>query len=546
MQSKELIQSEWMHRYKKRIIFGILAVMTASIVLTMLFIAQTLRSRLVEDSKNETRELSQVIESSLRHLMLVRNTEKIQETLEVIGKSESSIIKAFILDKRGRVVYSSKKKSQTGQMINRFEDRSCRPCHTAPGEKPQQTTLLLDSGPVRILRNVTVIHNEQQCHACHAPSDRVNGKLIIDRSMEPTSSLIAGVEIIIAASGALCLIILVPLLSKLLSRAVNTYIKEVDARSTELSMLYMIVERLSKTIEIEELKQIVIETIAELFDPDEVHIVLPREGSDYSGVIWKKSDGKTERRVGPGADPFRETIIAWVHGDLIEVEHSENNRVVCIPVTKGNHRLALIIIRKEDAKFNAFSLKLMKAMGSHIAVAFENAALYRIAITDELTGLYTKRHFRHTIEKKFDLFEHYGDKLTLLMIDIDDFKKINDTYGHPAGDHVLRDVSQCIRHSTRDQDFDFRYGGEEFAVILPATDGPSGKVVAERIREIIELTWFTIGEGKLKLTVSIGIASCPANAGSIRDLVLEADKALYEAKRTGKNRIVESWTISGN
>ncbi len=541
MENKELTPSEWMHRYKKRIIFGILTVLTASIVLTMLFIAQMLRSRLVEDGKKETRELSAVIESSMRHLMLVRNTEKIQETLEGIGKSESSIIKAFILDTRGRVVYSSKK-NEIGQTINRFEDRSCRPCHTAPGEKPQQTTLLLDSGPVRILRNVNVIQNEPQCHTCHSPSDRINGKLIIDRSLEPTSSLIAGVEIIIAASGALCLIILVPVLSKLLSRAVNTYIREVDARSTELSMLYMIVERLSKTIEIEELKQIVIDTIVELFAPDEVHIVLPREGSEYSGVIWKKTDGKTERRMGPGTDPYREAIIAWVHGHLVDVENSDNNRVVCIPVTKGSHRLALIIIRKNNARFNAFSLKLMKAMGSHIAVAFENAALYRIAITDELTGLFTKRHFRHTIEKKFDLFEHYGDKLTLLMIDIDDFKKINDTYGHPAGDHVLRDLSQCIRHSTRDQDFDFRYGGEEFAVILPATDGASGKVVAERIREIIELTWFTIGEKRLKLTVSIGVASCPANAATIRDLVLEADKALYEAKRTGKNQVVESRT----
>ena len=105
---------------------------------------------------------------------------------------------------------------------------------------------------------------------------------------------------------------------------------------------------------------------------------------------------------------------------------------------------------------------------------------------------------------------------------------------------MLKDVAQCILHSTRDQDFDFRYGGEEFAVILPATDAAAGQVVAERIREIIAGHAFIAGDSTLKMTVSIGVASCPGHARSIRDLVLEADKALYEAKRTGKNRVVVS------
>jgi diguanylate cyclase (GGDEF)-like protein len=539
MKTTELTKSEWMHRYKKKIIAGILAVMSVSIVLTMIFIAQTLRSRLMEDSKNKTGELSEVIGSSLSHLMLVRNTEKIQETLELIGKGEYSIIKAFILDKSGKVVYSSNR-NEIGTVINRFQDESCRGCHTRPGAIPQQTTMLLESGSGLVLRNVNVIHNEKQCHACHAPSDRINGKLIIDRSVKPTSSLITDIELILVFSGGLCLVILVPLLSKLLAAGVNTYIKEVDERSTELSMLYQIVERLSKTIEIEELKNIVIETICELFDPDEVHIVLPRESSDYSGVIWRKNDRKTERRMGPGEDPYRAEIISWLHGDLFDVDISKDRTTVCLPVNKGDRRVALIIIKKAEGDFNLFSLNLIKAMSSHIAVAFDNAALYRIAITDELTGLYTQRHFRHTIKKKFALFEQYGEKLALLMIDIDNFKKINDTYGHPAGDRVLKDIAQCILHSTRDQDFNFRYGGEEFAVILPSTDAAAGQVVAERIRDLIEVNSFTAGDTQLKMTVSIGVACCPENARSIRDLVIEADKSLYEAKKTGKNKIVLS------
>jgi hypothetical protein len=132
MQNKYAAASEWMYRYKRKIIAGILAVLTLSIVLTMVFIAQTLRTRLVQDGKNKTWELSAVIGSSLHHLMLVRNPEKIQETLEIIGKNGSSVVKAFILDKNGRVVYSSRR-SEIGTLIDRFQERSCKVCHTAPG-----------------------------------------------------------------------------------------------------------------------------------------------------------------------------------------------------------------------------------------------------------------------------------------------------------------------------------------------------------------------------------------------------------------------------
>ena len=128
--------------------------------------------------------------------------------------------------------------------------------------------------------------------------------------------------------------------------------------------------------------------------------------------------------------------------------------------------------------------------------------------------------------------------MTLLMIDIDNFKKINDTYGHPAGDAILKEVSKCILSSIRDPDLGFRYGGEEFAVILPASDIPAGNVVAERMRALIEHYPFKIDQHVLQVTVSIGVASWPASAESIKELISEADKGLYEAKHAGKNRVM--------
>jgi len=539
----EISKSDWLYRYKKKVIIGIISVISLSVVLTMFFIARTLRTRLLADSKTNTLEVSEVIESSLRSLMLVRNSQSIQETLEVIGKSDSSVVKAFILDKTGKVVYSSNK-NEIGTIIDRFADGSCKGCHTGPVTVPRETTMIIKAQDQDVLRNVNIIYNDKSCHACHAASDRINGKLIIDRSIQPTYALITHIELMIMLSGGLCLIVLVPLLSKLLSRGVDTYIKEILVRSTELSMLYMMVERLSKTIEMEELKHIIVETISEIFNADEITIILHREGRDYNSVVWRKKENKMERGLAPGDDPDREVVLAWLRGEHTEIAMSHDRKTVSMPVTKGNNRLALIIIKKTDGIINDLGLDLVKAMSTHIATAFENAALYLIAITDELTGLYTKRHFHTMLEKKFDLYTQYGEKLTLLMVDADNFKNINDTYGHPAGDQVLRDLARCIVRSTREQDFDFRYGGEEFSVLLPATDAVAGNFVAERIRELVQKTLFTAGETKVNMTVSIGVASCPANAQTIRTLVVEADKALYEAKRAGKNQVVLSRAVS--
>jgi diguanylate cyclase (GGDEF)-like protein len=177
-------------------------------------------------------------------------------------------------------------------------------------------------------------------------------------------------------------------------------------------------------------------------------------------------------------------------------------------------------------------------MASHISVAFENALLYRMTITDELTGLFSVRHFRQAIGKQYSLFHEFGEKMTLLMIDIDNFKKVNDTYGHPAGDAILREVGKCILSSIRDPDLGFRYGGEEFAVILPASDIHAGKVVAERMRALIEHYPFKIDRFVLQVTVSIGVASWPASSETVKEIISEADKALYKAKEDGRNRVM--------
>ena len=528
---------EWLDRYKKKIILGIVSVMTLSIVVTMFYITCTMRSRLIQERGVQAEELGIVLHSSLNYLMEARDPGKMQNTLVVIGKENPAIVKTFIIDTKGKVAYSSREKD-IGATIDRFTDISCKGCHSGPVTVPHDKTMTVTVDGKRVLRHVHIIENQPSCHRCHPADVRINGKLVIDSSLEPTDSLIRTVILIILGSSLACLAVLIPFLWWALSRGVNTYIDEIRTKSAELLILYSIVDRLSATIDFEELKQIIIEIISEALGADEIDMVLPNEYRELGVIVWAKDKSAMQRKKVEVASALHDIIYAWGEGRITEHVIVNEGKEIHMPVSKGDNRLALIIIRSTSGVFEPYQLALVRGMANHISVAFENALLYRMAITDELTGLYSIRHFRQAIGKRYSLFHEFGEKMTLLMIDIDNFKKINDSYGHPAGDAILREVSKCILSSIREPDLGFRYGGEEFAVILPASDIPAGKVVAERMRSLIEHYPFKVDQHVLKVTVSIGVASWPASAESIKELIAEADKALYEAKHGGKNQIV--------
>lgn len=528
---------EWLDTYKKKIILGIVSLMTLSIVVTMIYIACTMRSRLMDERGVQAAELGIILHSSLNHLMEARDPGKMQNTLVAIGKENPAIIGTFILDNRGKVAYSSREQD-IGATIDRFSDVSCTGCHSGPVTVPHDTTMTVTVDGKRVLRHVHVIKNQPSCHRCHPAETRINGKLVIDSSLEPTDALVRAVILIILGSSLACLAILIPFLWRTLSKGVNTYISEIRMRSAELLLLYSIVDRLSVTIDFEELKYIIIEIISEALGADEIDMVLPNEYRELGVIVWTKNKGALLRKKVEVASAQHDIIYAWVEGRITEHTIVNDGKEIHMPVSKGDTHLALLIIRRTSGVFEPHQLTLVRGMANHISVAFENALLYRMAITDELTDLYSIRHFRQAIGKRYVLFQEYGEKMTLLMVDIDNFKKINDTYGHPAGDAILKEVSKCILSSIRDPDLGFRYGGEEFAVILPASDLSAGVVVAERMRALIEHYPFKIDQHILQVTVSIGVASWPASAESIKEIIAEADKGLYEAKHAGKNRVV--------
>lgn len=166
-----------------------------------------------------------------------------------------------------------------------------------------------------------------------------------------------------------------------------------------------------------------------------------------------------------------------------------------------------------------------------------NLKLEQLAHTDEATGLFNKRRLFERLNMEVARARRYGEILSCLMIDIDDFKQINDTYGHQAGDAVLRQTGELLRSSLRVTDFVARYGGEEFTVLLPRTNNAGAHRVAENLRSTFMLHPFTLPNGVVRLTISIGAACCSTfDHLDAHEVILHADNALYHAKRNGKNR----------
>ena len=170
----------------------------------------------------------------------------------------------------------------------------------------------------------------------------------------------------------------------------------------------------------------------------------------------------------------------------------------------------------------------------------DNARLEQLAQTDPLTQLLNRRALTERINAEMERALRYDSSLSLLMVDLDHFKRINDTYGHLVGDDVLRDFAKLLTATIRTTDVVARYGGEEFLVLLPEADEAGAEHFAERIRAAVEKQEFgaRVGHPALKLTASIGVATFPAaRIESLEDLLARADAALYRAKADGRNRV---------
>lgn len=207
--------------------------------------------------------------------------------------------------------------------------------------------------------------------------------------------------------------------------------------------------------------------------------------------------------------------------------------------THGSVMGALVVRSERRRALTEEHVRVLGTMADQAAVALENARLYELATEDGLTGLFVRRYFEHRLREEWRRVERYGGQFVVGMMDLDDFKRLNDTLGHPAGDKMLQQVARVLRDNMRGPDLAARFGGEEFAFLLPRTSLHEARSVAERIRAGVEAIHAMRDPQAPQVTASIGLAALPARGvDSVEALIARSDQALYLAKRAGKNRVV--------
>jgi diguanylate cyclase (GGDEF)-like protein len=260
---------------------------------------------------------------------------------------------------------------------------------------------------------------------------------------------------------------------------------------------------------------------------------LPDGVMGVDGIV-ERAWGKRDTLLVDGFDPDRDA-------HLSKLLPGAKNLLV-VPLIADAQPLGILVVEQPAHRGDVIERRTISMVGqfaSHGALAMRNAWLLqqvqKMAETDALTGVANRRAFETAIEREVARAQRYGEELTLIMLDIDHFKNLNDTYGHQAGDEVLRRVGAAIRLACRESDTAARYGGEEFAVLLPACSRKESFAATARLRRLISNI-----DTVAPITVSAGIATYPAHAHTAQGLVRAADDALYESKRAGRDRATRS------
>jgi diguanylate cyclase (GGDEF)-like protein len=271
--------------------------------------------------------------------------------------------------------------------------------------------------------------------------------------------------------------------------------------------------------------------------------------AEYGMIALSGREG-AEAEAGTASEPIQDVAVA-AEGEALRrddlISRQDGNRhALASPLRRLGDTpvsVGVMTVAREGEPFSKAESDVFLYLLGQVSSSIENIALHEMvseqAVTDELTGLSNNRRFRELFEKEAARAQRFGHELSLVMLDIDDFKRVNDTYGHLQGDSVLHTVGRILASESRGVDEPARYGGEEFVVSLPETGLTGAIELAERVRARIEAKRIprTNGEGTMSVTASVGAATIPDSADGARALIAAADAALYEAKRAGKNRV---------
>ena len=327
--------------------------------------------------------------------------------------------------------------------------------------------------------------------------------------------------------------------------------RELRRRRFDLEALAQMATKLEDVTETRAVAQVLLDQIADTFDLDR-SLLLASEGGELTVMAANDLAATTPEGFAPADD----SALQWVRENrktlLVRLDETQDpwlasifspsSNLVLVPLSAEGGSLGVLVIEhslKSGSRIERRVLSMIERLTSHGALALGNAFLLervqQMARTDGLTKIANRRTFEETLTTELSRAIRMKQPVSLVMLDIDRFKKLNDTHGHQRGDEVLREVAQLLEEASRDFDTAARYGGEEFAVILPGAELDEAERVAERLRKLI-MNANTV----VPVTASFGVAAFPTQGADPQSLVSAADEALYSSKRTGRNKVTRS------
>jgi diguanylate cyclase (GGDEF)-like protein len=295
---------------------------------------------------------------------------------------------------------------------------------------------------------------------------------------------------------------------------------------------------LSESLKLEEVLDKLLDSLGRAVRYDEASVLV--ETRDVLDVVLARGPRGKEaaQRLVPTCAPVEEAV--FTHQPAL----NDGRQMLALPLVRRSVVIGMVCLESRQQPYSDAEVRLAFSLTQPAAMAVENARLFdevqRNATYDGLTKTYNRRHFMEQAQRAYDNARRFGHALTAMMLDVDHFKRINDRHGHHVGDQVLRVLADRCKSALRAVDLLGRYGGEEFAIVLPGADEKSAAtVLAERIRSKVAEEPIDTDAGEVRVTISIGVATMDAEMTTSEDLFKRADAALYEAKQAGRNRVVE-------
>lgn len=335
----------------------------------------------------------------------------------------------------------------------------------------------------------------------------------------------------------------------------------IKAKELAIISLYEITKKMSEGLKFDDIFKVLSAFLKENFMFRKCSLIMlksegGKDGQEREYAVWHAKSGAAAPAESAAAErpDFQKLIRMFSEGFRgIYVSRGENPQFfedLCIKEAAVKTFVAIPILSEKQMvgvltvdNLSKDDVERLAILAMQFALEIKKVRLYekveRMAITDSLTGLYVRRHFLELMDEELKRSKRHKFSFAFLMLDIDDFKRCNDMYGHLVGDVVLKEVTRIIKENVREIDIVGRYGGEELSIILPETGIQSAKVVAERLRKKMEEHVFKAYDEKLNITVSAGMSMYPRDSADADELIEKADAALYAAKKSGKNLVCE-------